>query len=80
MKIANINCLNGHILWSSRRIQSQKPDMVYNILEDSISSSLSGKKIELCGRSLNLRSGWQTVGLQVLPEEQDCWIYLTKDT
>ena len=60
--------VNDHILWSQRRIQSQKPNKMYEILEQLVPEAK--EKIELFGRYLNLREMWKTVGFQVLPDEE----------
>lgn len=87
--------VNNHILWSARRLQSQKPDKLYEIVEDWYRSSLINDDnqninnndeklknynfLELFGRSINVRRNWMTVGYQVLPSEDDCWIFLNPE-
>ena len=44
--------LNAHILWASRLTQSQKPNILYHLIENKFPQ---GNYLELFGRSLNLR-------------------------
>ena len=76
-KLKGTKGINDHIIWSERRIQSQKPNILYTFLELQFNEE-NINKIELFGRFLNLRSGWHTIGYQVLPSEQDCWIFLNR--
>ena len=75
-KIKELERKNGHCLISPRRMQSQKPEFMYEMLEDYFEKN---SFVELFGRSNNLRKGWKTYGFQVLPNEKDFWIYLKQD-
>jgi mRNA (2'-O-methyladenosine-N6-)-methyltransferase len=50
------------IIWSKRRGQSQKPDDIYQIIEDLVPG---GRFLEIFGRKNNLRDHWVTIGNEV---------------
>lgn len=50
------------IIFSERRGQSQKPEEIYEIIEDLVPN---GKYLEIFGRKNNLRDYWVTVGNEV---------------
>ncbi|KAJ3311142.1 hypothetical protein HDV04_003105 [Boothiomyces sp. JEL0838] len=47
------------VIYSERRGQSQKPERIYEIIEELVPS---GKYLEIFGRKNNLRDGWVTIG------------------
>ena len=67
---------NNHVIFAPRRLQSQKPEALYKIVEKVANDS---KKAELFGRSVNLRKDWTTFGIQVIPNEKECWIFLKEN-
>ena len=66
---------NSHIIFGYRRLQSQKPWKVHELCEDYAKDQ---SYCELFGRAVNLRSRWTTIGKQVLPDENECWMFLRK--
>jgi len=65
------DAVNKWILPATRKFQSQKPWKVHELMEDSI----KGLNVELFGRAVNLRNKWMTIGDQVTPDDDECWIY-----
>ena len=62
----------SNVVISPRKFQSQKPWVIHELFE----SLGCTKKAELFGRSVNLRANWKTFGMEVLPESDDCWVFL----
>lgn len=64
--------VKSDIIYSERRGQSQKPEEIYELIEDLVPN---GKYLEIFGRKNNLRNFWVTVGNEVtgqgLPQEVD---------
>jgi mRNA (2'-O-methyladenosine-N6-)-methyltransferase len=50
------------VIYSERRGQSQKPDELYQLIEQIFPS---GRFLEIFGRRHNLRSKWTTIGNEV---------------
>ena len=59
------------MVFAQRKVQSQKPWYLHTLF-DNINLQSKG---ELFGRALNLRRGWYTIGKEVLPQEDKCWIF-----
>ena len=76
-KFYELNGLNSHLIFAPRLLQSQKPQSIHKFLEDQdeMLATSEIKGLELFGRACNVRSSWKTLGLQVLPDAVDCWIF-----
>ena len=65
--------LNNHAIWAERQLQSQKPNVLHKWFEEKVPE---GNYCELFGRCVNLRSKWTTIGFQVIPDSNECWMFL----
>ena len=68
LPIGSNQYLGNDLIIEMRGKQSQKPKMLYQIIEKSLNSV---KYLELFGRSNNLRPNWITIGLQLPEMKQD---------
>ncbi|CAL5225927.1 g8721 [Coccomyxa viridis] len=64
------SCVGSDVIYTERRGQSQKPEEIYQLIEELVPG---GKYIEIFGRKNNLHNYWVTVGNEVtgtgLPKE-----------
>ena len=67
-----LSSISSNVIFSDIRKKSQKPDIIYEIIETMLPGS---KKIEVFARNHNLRSGWFSLGNQ-LGEVYDKWFNL----
>ncbi len=63
---------NDHVLFCPRQIQSQKPKFVHEVFAMNEIDNCG----ELFGRAINLRNRWTTIGMEVIPNDSECWIFL----
>lgn len=65
-------CVGSDVIYSERRGQSQKPEEIYQLIEELVPN---GKYLEIFGRKNNLHNYWVTVGNEVtgtgLPTEDE---------
>lgn len=72
---ANTTCIDECLLWANRGVDvdvivsevretSRKPEEIYSIIE-RIASGQNHRRLELFGRSHNVRPGWLTLGNQL---------------
>ncbi|DBA87509.1 TPA: hypothetical protein ACH3X1_004538 [Trebouxia sp. C0004] len=72
-------CVGSDIIYSERRGQSQKPEEIYQLIEELVPN---GKYLEIFGRKNNLHNYWVTVGNEVtgtgLPTEDEAALKANK--
>lgn len=57
--------MGSDLIFSERRGQSQKPNEIYELIEELVPRGISislGYYLEIFGRRNNLRDGWVTIG------------------
>ncbi|GJN93664.1 hypothetical protein Rhopal_006721-T1 [Rhodotorula paludigena] len=62
--------LDTQVLLAEVRQTSRKPDELYDIIERIVGGRAKGRKVELFGRTHNLRPGWWTLGNQLGDRDQ----------
>ncbi|BGP42735.1 methyltransferase [Rhodotorula kratochvilovae] len=62
--------LDTQVLLAEVRQTSRKPDELYDMIERILGGRARGRKVELFGRTHNLRSGWWTLGNQLGDRDQ----------
>ncbi|GAA5847230.1 hypothetical protein JCM9279_006149 [Rhodotorula babjevae] len=62
--------LDTQVLLAEVRQTSRKPDELYDMIERIVGGRAKGRKVELFGRTHNLRSGWWTLGNQLGDRDQ----------
>ncbi|TNY18222.1 MT-A70-domain-containing protein [Rhodotorula diobovata] len=62
--------LDTQVLLAEVRQTSRKPDELYSMIERIVGGRARGRKVELFGRTHNLRSGWWTLGNQLGDRDQ----------